>query len=129
MKVKRLVLAGTAVTATLLSSTYGIAADTSTVGSEKVKQADDSESFGAESRSPGRRESRRHGGFVRSLVAAQIVLPSTREGRFGVPLFYCRSASGTESTHKGSTRSVDLNYLRFLHGIFIPPQCKVPGLQ
>ena len=37
MKVKRLVLAGTAVIATLLSSTYGIAADTSTVGSEKVK--------------------------------------------------------------------------------------------
>jgi hypothetical protein len=37
MKVKRLVLAGTAVTATLLSSTYGIAADTSAVGSEKVK--------------------------------------------------------------------------------------------
>jgi hypothetical protein len=37
MKVKRLVLAGTAVTATLLSSTYGIAAGSSTVGSEKVK--------------------------------------------------------------------------------------------
>jgi hypothetical protein len=37
MKVKRLVLAGTAVTATLLSSTYGVAADTSAVGSEKVK--------------------------------------------------------------------------------------------
>jgi hypothetical protein len=37
MTVKRLVLAGTAVTATLLSSTYGIAAGSSTVGSEKVK--------------------------------------------------------------------------------------------
>jgi Type I phosphodiesterase / nucleotide pyrophosphatase len=37
MKVKRLVLAGTAVAVTLSSSTYGIAADTSTVGSEKVK--------------------------------------------------------------------------------------------
>jgi hypothetical protein len=37
MKVKRLVLAGTAVTATVLSSTYGVAADTSAVGSEKVK--------------------------------------------------------------------------------------------
>jgi hypothetical protein len=37
MKVKRLVLAGTAVTATLLSSTYGIAAGSNTVGSEKVK--------------------------------------------------------------------------------------------
>jgi type I phosphodiesterase/nucleotide pyrophosphatase len=37
MKVKRLVLAGTALTATLLSSTYGIAADSNTVGSEKVK--------------------------------------------------------------------------------------------
>src|ERR1700721_1738315 len=37
MKVKRLVLAGTAVTATLLSSTYGIAAGSNTVRSEKVK--------------------------------------------------------------------------------------------
>jgi hypothetical protein len=37
MKVKRLVLAGTAVAVTLSSSTYGVAADTSTVGSEKVK--------------------------------------------------------------------------------------------
>ena len=37
MKVKRLVLAGTAVTATLLSSTYGFAAGSNTVGSEKVK--------------------------------------------------------------------------------------------
>src|ERR1700733_15742108 len=36
MKVKRVVLAGT-VTATLLSSTYGIAAGSNTVGSEKVK--------------------------------------------------------------------------------------------
>ena len=37
MKVKRLVLAGTAVTATLLSSTYGFAAGSNTVGSEKVR--------------------------------------------------------------------------------------------
>ncbi len=37
MKVKRLVLAGTAVTASLLSSTYGIAAGSNTVGSEKIK--------------------------------------------------------------------------------------------
>jgi Type I phosphodiesterase / nucleotide pyrophosphatase len=37
MKVKRLVLAGTAVAATLFSSTYGIAAGSNTVGSEKVK--------------------------------------------------------------------------------------------
>jgi hypothetical protein len=37
MNVKRLALAGAAVAATLLSSTYGIAADSNTVGSEKVK--------------------------------------------------------------------------------------------
>jgi Type I phosphodiesterase / nucleotide pyrophosphatase len=37
MKVKRLVLAGTAMAVALSSSTYGVAADTSTVGSEKVK--------------------------------------------------------------------------------------------
>jgi hypothetical protein len=38
MNVKRLALAGAAVAATLLSSTYGIAADSNTVGSEKVKR-------------------------------------------------------------------------------------------
>jgi hypothetical protein len=37
MKVNRLVLAGAAVAVTLLSSTYGTAADTSTVGSGKIK--------------------------------------------------------------------------------------------
>ncbi len=37
MKVSRLVLAGAAVALTLSSSNYGMAADTSTVGSEKVK--------------------------------------------------------------------------------------------
>lgn len=37
MKVKRLVTAGAALAVTLSALTYGVAADTSTVGSEKVK--------------------------------------------------------------------------------------------
>src|SRR5271155_4628279 len=37
MKVKQLVTAGTALALTLPALTYGVAADTSTVGSEKVK--------------------------------------------------------------------------------------------
>ena len=37
MKVKQLVTAGTALALTLPALTYGVAADTSTVGSDKVK--------------------------------------------------------------------------------------------
>jgi hypothetical protein len=72
MKVKRLVLAGTAVTATLLSS---------------------------------------------------------QEGRFGGPHFIADLRNEPKSTNKGSTRPADLNCLRFLHRIFIPPQYKLPDLQ